>query len=341
MSIARSNSLGQLTTTVSNTGQLAGMRNRIINGDMRVSQRGTAFASGAVQYGLDRFQFYRGGAVAGATLTAGTFASVLPFGFFNGALAQRNSGDTSTATIVLATSFETQTIRDLAGKTITLSFLGFCNGAAIGATTANIVYGTGTDGSLGVGFTGSVTAGGVTLSSSSAWVKQSVTVTLPSTATQLGVSFGYSPTGTAGANDYFVITGLQLELGTVATPFEQRPYGLELSLCQRYCYVQASIAGSRLNLGAGGVSSSTGGIITGSFPVAMRSIPTQVFVGANQFRILGLNNGSPVTVSAVDANLTSYSIGFTGTALTAGSGVIIQTVDSPSPSPSVTFLAEL
>ena len=47
--------------------------------------------------------------------------------------------------------------------------------------------------------------------------------------------FSYTPTGTAGAADYFSITGIQLEKGSAATSFEMRPYAVELQLCQRYC----------------------------------------------------------------------------------------------------------
>lgn len=225
---------GDVQMASQNGGQLAGLRNRIINGDMRVSQRGASFTAGAVQYSLDRWQFYRSGAVAGATCIQTTAPSVVAIGFGNYAQLQRTNGNTSTAAIVLSTSFETGNIRDLAGQKVTLSFYCYCSGNAIGKTVGNIIYGTGADGSLGVGFTGSVIAGSVTSPSDLAWVKSSVTVTLPSNATQLGVSIAFSPTGTAGTTDYFGVVGVQLEIGAVATPFEQRPYGMELALCQRY-----------------------------------------------------------------------------------------------------------
>jgi hypothetical protein len=51
---------------------------------------------------------------------------------------------------------------------------------------------------------------------------------------QIGLDIQYTPVGTAGANDYFDITGIQLELGSVPTSFEVRPFSVELQMCQRY-----------------------------------------------------------------------------------------------------------
>ena len=45
---------------------------------------------------------------------------------------------------------------------------------------------------------------------------------------------GYTPTGTAGANDWIEITGIQVESGSIPTPFEVKPYGQELRECERY-----------------------------------------------------------------------------------------------------------
>jgi hypothetical protein len=75
------------------------------------------------------------------------------------------------------------------------------------------------------------------------------------------------------------ITGVQLESGTVATPFERRSYGQELALCQRYCYV---ISGSLQFNGSGysryflHTSSASGALSYITFPVQMRSTPTLV-----------------------------------------------------------------
>jgi hypothetical protein len=72
----------------------------------------------------------------------------------------------------------------------------------------------------------------------------------------------------------FFITGVQLEKGTVATPFERRPFGTELALCQRYYYKIVSEAGNQNNLGVGFNESTTLAQISNTFPVTMRARPT-------------------------------------------------------------------
>jgi hypothetical protein len=234
MSLTFQNAIGNEQIVSTNGGQLAGFRNRIINGSMQVAQRGNSWVSGGGQYTLDRWLFVRGGSVSGATCQATTAYVHGGSTLYNFALVQRTPGDTQVNTIAFTTSLESINIRDLVGKTITLSFYGYCAGATVGKCNAIIYYGTGTDGNLANGLTGSAVAGAVLFAGSGIWIKNTLTVTIPSNASQLGISLQYDPLGTAGAQDFFGVTEVQLELGPVATPFEQRPYGLELSLCQRY-----------------------------------------------------------------------------------------------------------
>ena len=87
-----------------------------------------------------------------------------------------------------------------------------------------------------------------------------------------------SVVGTSGAT--FYITGVQLEAGTTATPFEYRQYGTELALCQRYCYVyyrRGASSDSNLALpGAGSFYSANGVYTNFVFPVTMRTTPTLI-----------------------------------------------------------------
>jgi hypothetical protein len=78
--------------------------------------------------------------------------------------------------------------------------------------------------------------------------------------------------GTSGAT--FYITGVQLEAGTVATPFERRDYGRELMMCQRYYQVRTS--------GSGTAANSTTFVGTIPFAVDMRASPTVGLTSALQ-----------------------------------------------------------
>ena len=255
------------------------LRNKIINGDMGIWQRGTSFAAAAsIVYTADRWAFYRQALGVGATASQTQAASIIG-GSSYGIRAQRNSGNTSVDPLILSQCIETAIARRLQGQTVTLSYKQRTGGNISSATVAvYIYYGTGTDQGVNSARAGSWT-GQATLASSfptgaSGFTTQTFTTAIPSTATELMVSFVYTPTGTAGAADFFDITDVQLELGPVATPFEHRPIGMELALCQRY---YTKLGGDNANdiliqayAGSAGISNA----LTLTLPVSMRASPT-------------------------------------------------------------------
>ena len=218
-----------------NGGPLAGFRNKVINGNFDVWQRGTSFAGVSPYYGPDRWQVYRSGAAAGASFSrANNISNVSTYAL----QIQRNSGDTNLSSIFVATSFETLEVYQFQGKQVTLSFQAAKGANFSGSTfTAQIFSGTGTDSSLTTGFTGQTTLITSNYTLTSGFVIYTATITIPINSTQLGIAFSWVPTGTAGASDFIYLTGIQLEISPVATPFERRPIGVELALCQRYCEV--------------------------------------------------------------------------------------------------------
>jgi len=88
-----------------------------------------------------------------------------------------------------------------------------------------------------------------------------------------------SVVGTSGAT--FYITGVQLEKGSTATSFDLRPYGTELALCQRYCFVQSG-GGNKRHFVSGNASGTTA-FPTTKFPVTMRTGPSLTISSAGHF----------------------------------------------------------
>jgi hypothetical protein len=155
---------------------------------------------------------------------------------------QRTSGSTSTNGGNISQSFETVNSIPLAGKTVTLSFYarkGADYSAASSVLRATMYTGTGTDQNIyTAGYTGSVTAIDQNATLTGTWQRFSYTATLAGSATEIGLTLIGAYTGTASTNDYYEVTGIQLEVGSVATQFSRAGATIqgELAACQRYFY---------------------------------------------------------------------------------------------------------
>lgn len=209
-------------------------KNAVINSSFDIWQRGTSIAySGGNQYTADRWVLYSGN--TGRTVSRQ--ASGLT-GFQYCARVQRDSGNAGGAAIAFNQSIETVNTVPYAGKPVTISFWarkGANYSEANSNLEADIYYGTGTDQNVNSGYTGvaSISAN-VTLTTS--WQRFYITGTLPSTAASMAAYFIYTPTGTAGAADYFEVTGVQIETGALPTQHSRAggSQQAELALCQRY-----------------------------------------------------------------------------------------------------------
>jgi len=273
---------GVLPVAAGGTGSSTGVnlwRNKIINGAMNVWQRGTTYALTTTStYGsADRWAFYQPTSAAGI---ANRITSGLT-GFQYDLKLGRTASSALTNNIYSVQALETANSIDMAGQSVTLSFYAKAGANYSGASNAfnfQVYSGTGTDQSAATlgSWTGvtNVSSGVATLTTS--YQRFTVTGTVGSTATQIGIQLFYTPTGTAGADDNVYITGVQLEKGSTATSFEYRPYGTELALCQRYYYRTLNIAtGKPLSNGAWvNVATVMYGILR--FPVTMRIIPTSL-----------------------------------------------------------------
>ena len=218
-------------------------KNLIINGGMDFWSRGTTFNPPQTTnvYMADRW-FPWSNYTGTSSITISRQASDLP-GFQYFMRHQRPQGTTQASSIYLNTALETVNCIPYAGKPITLSFYARCGSGYTGGISAYVGSGTGTDQNSIGGFTGNsnlinITTPNLTSTGGiiNGWQRYISNGTVPSNSTQLCVVFYYGTAGTASANEYIDITGVQLELGNVATPFSRAggDYPGELQKCQRY-----------------------------------------------------------------------------------------------------------
>jgi hypothetical protein len=208
-------------------------RNRIINGDMRIWQRGTTISNPTTSnfYTADRWGVNRNSDVSGATVSRDISGLS---GFEYCLKLQRTAGNTNTASLSLFYSNESTNTYDLAGSPATLSFWAKIGANYSGGALNVVVYsGTGTDQRV-YAYTGLASFASANQAITSTWTRYTFTGTVAANATETGLILTWTPTGTAGADDSLYITGVQLEAGSTATDFERRPIGTELALCQRY-----------------------------------------------------------------------------------------------------------
>lgn len=260
-------------------------KNGVLNSDMTIWQRGTSNTGGG--YTADRFAAYQPSSLF---VTSRQTASLTGFQYC--LRNQRPNGNTSTSVSYVYQDFENLNSTIYAGKTITFSFYaraGANYSAASSLLSANVLSGTGTDQNHVLsGFTGSATVISQNATLTTSWQRFSYSGTVSSSAAQIGFDFRWTPVGTAGANDYIDITGVQLEIASSASAYSPNTstYQAELAACQRYF---ANVVPSTADYGtvismfqATSSSTAKGGI---RFPVPMRTSASITLAAANNFTL--------------------------------------------------------
>ena len=275
-----------------------GFRNKIINGGFEVWQRGTARTfMNAGQYLADRWtvRLYQQASHQRTTVTPVTGMQTR-YALRVGSVTTAEAG--GGARMWANTELESGDSIPLRGKTMTLSFWVRFSSATCSSSTAtafgnwsgSVDWCTSTT-DAAMSSTASNGGSGVTLTNGSlptTWTKYTTTVTLPSNINNVGVQFGFAGLGNTASADtvWYEVTQVQLEEGSVATPFEQRPLQTELALCQRYYYKTFPNIAAK-SFGVATISTSTRAHVSGFFPVTMRVIPTALEQSgtANQFML--------------------------------------------------------
>lgn len=202
--------------------QKTGFRNRIINGDMRVNQRGNGagvavIAGTANQFMADRMMITCGGGNITAQCVAGTGAYTYDVLL---------TGAASVTSAAVRQRIEAANAASLKNKTVTVQ-------AELSSSTAAVVMWSATYANSPDNFISGVTAiaGGALMIGPVPEIKSFSFNVGANAGNGIQVVFDF---GALGAGETGRISGIQLEEGSVASPFEVRQYGLELALCQRY-----------------------------------------------------------------------------------------------------------
>ena len=334
-------------------------RNRLINSDMRIDQRNAGASVANIGNGafiVDRFYYDRSGLGVTAQFTANQSTDA-PTGFRNSIKLDTTTAQTLGATggtyIGISHKIEGFNMADLAGVACTLSF--WVKATKTG--TYSVVFkNSGADRSLVVEYT---------VSASNTWEQKTLSVAALPTAGTWNYTNGTGlqlfwcvavaddvATSTIGswvssnvfgstsnvegadstAND-FLITGVQLEAGTVASPFERVEYGAMLRACQRYYYRQsASTAFAFFHAGFNNSTTRQFGIL--NFPQMMRATPTLETTGtASNYQILYSGSSAACTGISLDGQTTNFSafvIADVASGLTAGQGSILRANNTTS-----------
>ena len=350
-------------------------RNVVINGDYTISQRGTSFSSQTgVAYHLDRWEMY--GYNMGDGVYRVDQSTDAPAGFSNSNKVSCTTADASQD--ANNQMFFQQMIEGLNSShinyfvsspdTVTLSFwvksnrtgsyslgLKLSNNGSVQNNTATRIYNS-----------------TYSVSVANTWEKKTITIVMDTSSSTKVVTNGFAMAlifwlgggtnrdestanswinnGNAAtasdnldilgstSNDWY-ITGVQLEVGTVATPFEHRSYGQELALCQRYYYNYISGNLKSVFAATAILANYISGVIT--FPVTMRAAPSAVIAsGSDYYREYssGASGFSDFTGERLDVNSATLSKNGGGPSIAAGDSAIVYTNNA---SASISFDAEL
>ncbi len=254
--------------------QFVAGKNKIINGDFGVWQRGTSFTIGANGFTADRWYWDLTTAIPTGTISRQTFTpGTAPVAGYEGSFFLRTNITANNGCPVFVQSQRIEDVRTLAGQTATISFWAKADAATSLNITADQIFGSGGSSTV------STTVGSPSLTTS--WQRFSYTISVPSmsgktigTNSYLALLFLLPTSGGVIRNGTYDIWGVQVEAGSVATPFTTATGTIqgELAACQRYYWVLQDT--QYLSLGLGNYPEATKFRIPVQYPVTMRTAPT-------------------------------------------------------------------
>lgn len=312
-----------IDTSLWNSGFGQAGKNRIINGDFNIWQRGTSFTSTATgfYYSADRWVSYAQSGTSSTISRQAFTAGTAPVAGYESQYFIRFNDTAGSGTTLFQ---RIEDVRTFAGQTVTVSY--WIKSAGTTTITTNLSQNFGSGGSSAVN--NQAIAPYVPTSS---WVRVSGTVTLPAmTGKTIGTSsyleFQINGSATNVAVD---VWGVQVEYGSKATPFQTASGGSiqgELAMCQRYYF--RNTPASAYGLQVYGATYATNTVLAGvTPPVTMRVTPTSVDFGSLQAFDVVANASYTISAlvfaSAVNGPM-SIGIEATATGATAGRPMFIR-----------------
>ena len=297
-------------------GDFAAGKNKIINGDMRVWQRGTSFT--AFGYTADRWLVDYNGTSATNTVSQQTFTSgTAPVSGYEGTFFLRFACSVAgTGNTYKTLNQRIEDVRVFAGQTVTVSFWA----KASATTTINNIYLAQVFGTGGSGDVNTNVASTTTLTTS--WQRFSYSVANPSisgktigTNSWLGLQFNL-PTNATFTVDFW---GVQLEAGSVATAFQTATGTIqgELAACQRYFNSMDCSLNANAFLGTGVFTSTTNLRALVPLAVTLRGNPSVSFSAGNTFLAQDGGNYTGSAVAADQLSVNNVGVNLTVSGATA------------------------
>lgn len=243
---------GDVQTSSQNGGQLAGFRNRLLNPQIVIQQRGASISitNSTPVYGPDR---WRVGITSGTSVSA--TATLTPSDTPSGR-ASSLTGTWTTGKPYWAQRIEAYNIVDVINKPITVSgYIVFPSGVTDSLSVVISTAGAFDDFSgvtvIATNTTTSIIGSGV----ATFWTTTFTAAQMSASAIANGMQVEIFKTSaiTHGTSTQYSLSCVQLEVGLTSTPLEIRPYGLEITMCQRYYEKSFPVTTSPTqNLGLGG-----------------------------------------------------------------------------------------
>lgn len=328
-----------------NTVSSSGYRNHLLNGGMNVWQRGGGAFSTTGRCTADRWLITSVGSSQSVNRITTTVGDISLFAPIPGIEPQYFWRTTVTSVVGAGNAAlvdnRIEGVRTLANQTVTLSF--WAKADAVRPIGVDFVQNFGTGGAPSTSVGG---IGATKFTLGTTWKRYSLTISLPSILGKTlgsagndylrvriwfdaGSTFATESAGVGQQSGTFDLWGFQLEAGSIATPFETRPYHLELQMCRRYFQrIGGAIAYDTICPSGWCAAGTTGGVY-GTFRAPMRVVPTiqNTLTMANYQLVDSSNvgyNPTAMTMNVLTSSVESFTLDITVGAWTATRFVVLR-----------------